>query len=202
MSTPFAALRKLAADRRDKAFEAARREFDSALQDIAALEKKLVLRAPVKRPRNRQTRKLIDTIVSVIPDDRTFNRDDLCGWVREADPERTFTKATITTNINRLIGEGVLKRVTTAAGKQRATYAVPSFECPEPAPSMLDMAEEVLREKGKPMDATSLMVALLDRGVEPEFGPKQALDKLVHGMRKRGERFRQDESGGWKALAR
>ncbi len=88
---------------------------------------------PVKRRHNdRTTRTLLDTIVSEIPNNRTFNCDDLCRWVREADPARTFRKATITTNINRLVDEGVLKRVAAENGNQakpwwRAQFSLRMF---------------------------------------------------------------------------
>lgn len=197
MSTPFNDLRAIAAKRRDKAFELARKEYDEAIQDIAALERKLVLRSPVKRKRNRQTQSLIDVIVSVVPTDRPFGLDDVVGWVREAESERSFTKPTVRTTINRLIKEGALKRVQRACGDRRALYAVPTLDFPECEPSLIKKAEAILRGAGKPMSTTEIVVSMLERGDVMENGPQRTQKSLQSGFMKNGHLFERMADSRW-----
>lgn len=163
MPTPFDQLRDLAAQQRDRAFSAARKEYESALQDIAALEQCLVYRQPVKRPKERRD-SLIDLITQCVPQDKPFTLDDLVGHIRQAEPDRGFSKQTIRTNVNRLITQGILKRVRRATGNQRALYAVISLNCDGPRKTLAQWALEVLHIAQRPMTADEIMVAMIDLG--------------------------------------
>jgi len=184
---PFYELRKLASDRRDQAIEAAKAEYREALKSIAAIERQLAVETPAKYQERRPS--LADAIVSLVPHDRTFGLDDICGWLSKADPSRTFTRGSITSNLYVLVKRGVIKRVRYASGNQCAAYAVPSFNCDGPPSTILDIAEAVLREAGQSMTATEIMVTMIESGFESEIGPKRAMSSLLRGMSKRTSRF-------------
>lgn len=184
---PFDDLRQLASDRRDQAIETAKAEYREALKSIAAMERRLGVETPAKYQERRPS--LADATVSLVPQDCTFGLDDICGWLRQDDPSRTFTRGSITSNLYVMVKRGIIKRVRYASGNQCAAYAVPSFNCDGPPSTILDIAEAVLREADKPMTATEIMVTMIESGFESEIGPKRAMASLLRGMSKRTSRF-------------
>ena len=92
-----------------------------------------------RRPRANAKPKttLADTIYSVLPDDRTFTVDDVCGLAKGAEPDRERSRATITTNLNRLLHAGSIKRIRYAKAGKPAIFALVDYDAPE-AKTMLD----------------------------------------------------------------
>ena len=122
---PFDELRAIAKRTRDAAIENAREDYNRTIQDIAGLQQRLLPPQPVERPPNRLTKTLIDLMVECLPNE-PFTIDDLYGRVLEADHDRQPSKATIRTNIHRLISQGVVHKVQRADGTRRAMFAVKS----------------------------------------------------------------------------
>ena len=122
---PFDTLRSIAKRTRDAAIEDAREQYNKTIQDIAGLQQRLLPPKPVERPANRLTKTLIDLMVDCLPDG-PFTIDDLYGRVLEADHDRKPTKATIRTNVHRLIDQGVVERTQKADGTRRAMFAAMS----------------------------------------------------------------------------
>lgn len=122
MSNPFDTLRSIAKRTRDAKIEAAREDYNKTIQDIAGLQQRLLPPQKVERPPNRLTKPLIDLIVDCLPEE-PFTVDDLYGRVLEADKDRKPTKATIRTNIHRLMDQGVIERIQVADGTRRAMFS-------------------------------------------------------------------------------
>ena len=117
---PFDQLRAIAKRTRDATITEARDQYNKTIQDIAGLQQRLLPPQKVERPK-RLTTTLIDLIADCLPDE-PFTIDDLYGRVLEADHSRKPTKATIRTNIHRLIDQGVVERVQRADGTRRAMF--------------------------------------------------------------------------------
>ena len=98
----FRRLREVVAAKRDAAIKAAKDEHALTVQKIAELESRI---RGTRRPRANAKPKttLADLIFSVLPDDRRFTIDDVHGFVKSAEPDRERTKATISTNVNRML---------------------------------------------------------------------------------------------------
>jgi hypothetical protein len=167
----FDELRAKAKTRRDLAVKQARDEYTQTVQDIAGLEMRLAPLPPVERPRTNRTKPLIDVIVDCLPRDREFDVDSLFGWINEADPDRKPSKATVRTNVHRLLRQGVLKRVQRADGTRKALFAVAALEV-EREPTLREWVERFAGETSEPDE---LLVEMLDAGYQPDSNLQDAL---------------------------
>jgi hypothetical protein len=179
----FDELRAKAKQTRNETITVAREQYTQTVQDIAALELRLAPPPPVERPRTNRMKPLIDLIVDCLPRDRSFDIDALYGWVNEADPERQPSKATVRTNVHRLLRQGVLKRVQRADGTRRALFAVSALEV-EREPTLKEWVERVLGEADGPLKADEVLVRMLDSGYQPDCERKDVLGSLRELIRK------------------
>ena len=169
----FRKLREVAAAKRDAAIKRAKDEYSLTVQKIAELESRI---GPKRRPRgNAKKPTLADLIYSVLPDDRTFTIDDVCGLVKNAEPDRERSRATIITNLNRMARAGSIKRVRIATTGKPVLYAMADFDAPE-VRTMLDWAKDV--EGWQTMKPVELMVKMTENGYEMEVAPKDAVLQL------------------------
>ena len=176
----FRKLREVAAVKRDAAIKRAKQEHALTVQKIAELESRI---RGTRRPRAKAKPKttLADLIYSVLPDDRTFTIDDVCGLVKSAKPNRERSRATISTNVNRMLHAESIKRVRRATSGKPAIFALIDFDSPE-AKTMLDWARKV---KGwQEMPAVELMVKMVEAGYEMEVSPNQAVVSLKRELAK------------------
>ena len=125
---------------------------------------------------------MIDLIVDLLPRDRAFDVDALYGWVNEADPERQPSKATVRTNVHRLLRQGVLKRVQRADGTRRALFAVSALEV-DREPTLKEWVERVLSEADGPLEADEVLVRMLDAGFQPDCEPRSILKSVQEAVR-------------------
>ena len=175
----FRKLREVAAAKRDAAIKRAKNEYSLTVQKIAELESRI---GPKRRPRgNAKKPTLADTIYSVLPDDRTFTIDDVCGLVKSAEPERERSRATISTNVNRMLHAGSIKRVRRATAGKPALFALIDFDAPE-ARTMLDWAREV--EGWQAMEPVELMVRMTENGYQMGLPPRNAVKLLTRELQK------------------
>lgn len=123
----FYELKQIAKRKRDNAINQARREYDSAMEKIAELEA-VLNNQPIRKRKNSRAEKgtLADLLFQLLPDDKTVTVTDVCGLIRAADPDRAFTVPTIRTILNRMKHEGVIKQVSDAGGKRRASRCLMS----------------------------------------------------------------------------
>ena len=174
----FKQLRAAAAEKRDNAIRSAKAEHALTVQKIAELESRI---GPKRRPRgNARKPTLADLIYSVLPDDRTFTIDDVCGLVQSAEPDRERSKATIGTNINRILHAGSIKRVRRSTAGKPAIFALIDFDAPE-ARTMLDWAKEV--DGWQAMEPVELMVKMTEAGYEMATPPVDAVKSLERELK-------------------
>ncbi|MBP88886.1 MAG: hypothetical protein CMJ64_19595 [Planctomycetaceae bacterium] len=159
MPTPFDELRKLAMQRRDKAVQSARRDYHATLEEIAILQSRFV------QPR---CGGVADAVRALLPVDRPFTLADLMGILKEAG--REVSLPVLRTTMHRLEKSGEVRRVVGSHKHRKTVYAIASLECEPPKPTAIKLAEQVLSESDSPMTATEIMVAMLDRGFQPEHG--------------------------------
>ena len=175
----FRTLREVAAAKRDAAIKRAKDEYSLTVQKIAELESRI---GPKRRPRgNAKKPTLADLIYSVLPDDRTFTIDDVCGLVKQAEPGRDRTRATISTNVNRMLHARAIKRVRRATAGKPALFALIDYDAPE-ARTMLDWAKEV--EGWETMEPVELMVKMTEAGFEMNSEPSSAVKSLERELEK------------------
>ena len=169
----FRTLREVAAAKRDAAIKRAKNEYSLTVQKIAELESRI---GPKRRPRgNAKKSTLADLIYSVLPDDRTFTIDDVCGLVKDAEPERERSKATISTNVNRMLHAGSIKRVRRSTAGKPAIFSLIDYDAPE-ARTMLDWARDV--DGWEDMKPVEVMVAMTEAGYQMEASPISAVSRL------------------------
>lgn len=181
----FSDLRSLAANRRDKAIEEARKQYEQSIQNIAALEHSLAPPRRAVRPPTSRSKPLIDLITECLPTDRTFTLDDVYGIVKQADPSRIVGKATVRTNLHRLLKLSVIKRITTAEGNQRSTFAVTSMPV-ERQKTMEEYALQVLNQVDEKLEPQALLVRMLGAGYKTDCTPKQAINSIRRLLRRIG----------------
>ena len=176
----FRTLRETAASKRDAAIKAAKKEYAITVEKIAELEGRLKGR---RKPRAKASPKttLADLIYAQLPDDRTFSVDDVCGLVKNAEPDRERTRATIITNLNRMARAGSIKRVRMATTGKPVLYAMPDLDVPK-ARTMLDWAKDV--EGWETMKPVELMVKMVENGYEMEAEPRRAVASLEREISK------------------
>lgn len=170
----FSKLREAAASKRDAAIDAAKREYSITIQKIAELQGRFTgTRKPRARAKPKTT--LADLIYAQLPDDRTFSVNDVHGLVKNAEPDRERTRATIITNLNRMARAGSIKRVRMATTGKPVLYAMADFDEPK-ARTMIDWAKDV--EGWATMKSVELMVKMVENGYEMEVSPKDAVRML------------------------
>lgn len=174
----FEDLRKIATAKRDNAFKQARSEYSDAIRKIAELESQLT--GSRKRPKSKlDNGSLPDIIFHSAPVDRPFSIEEACGFIRAADPDRKFTKASVNTTVNRMKNEGVLKHIATAKGKnQVALYALADANCHPQRKLLIDWAREILAANNKPMKAVEVMVEMVEKGFQMQSEPAKCVKRL------------------------
>ena len=171
----FTAMRKLAADKRDKAYKKARNEYETALIRIAELEQMICGKVA---PGHLQVSKAIE---QVMPDDRPFTLNDVLGILEASHPERDWKRHSVYVALNRFLKQGAIKRIAHAGHKRAAIFALPSVPL-EPAKTMLDWAKEVEGWQG--MEPVKLMVKMTENGYQMEVAPKDAVQSLKRQLEK------------------
>lgn len=174
----FENLRKIAVAKRDKAFKHARDEYNDTIRKIAELESKLT--GSRIRPKSKMDNgTLPDIIFHAAPANRPFSIEDACGFIRAADPDRKFTKASVNTTVNRMKNEGVLKHIAAAKGKnQVALYALADADCQPQQKLLIDWAHQILESNEGPMKAVEIMVAMTENGYEMQSPPAKCVKRL------------------------
>ena len=101
----FIAMRKLAADKRDKAYKKARNEYETALVRIAELEQMICGEVAPGHL------KVSTAIERVIPKDRPFTVADIAASLAALDPDRNWRRRSIDNHLFRMRERGTVKRL-------------------------------------------------------------------------------------------
>ena len=107
--------------------------------------------------------------------------DDVCGLLAAVDPQRKFNLPTIRTTLHRLVREKTLKKVSNPQHGAKVVYCLPDFDLPE-VRSLADWAEQILRERGKPMKAVEVAVAMTESGYEMQCAPSQFVAHIENAI--------------------
>ncbi|MBW3599148.1 MAG: hypothetical protein KY475_17995 [Planctomycetes bacterium] len=187
----FIELRKRAREKRDKAIDQARKEYNETLVRIAALEQDLLGKEVSSHKR------ISACIDRVIPSDRPFTTVDIMTALEALDGGRAWRKRSVDHHIYRLRERGLLRRLRKSRKTEPAVYVrigVKVEESPFQGMTLREVMRATLAER--PMNATELAVAMLDAGYETMQSP-QAFRNAVRnelrnpkgGFRKRGDKW-------------
>ena len=189
----FNELRKLAADKRDKAIHRAKAEYDIALTRISELDQMIQGKfSPGRIP----VSKAIDM---TLPDDRPFTTHDVMAGLKALDPKRDWRQRSIDNYMSQLRKRGDVKRLRRNGINRHALYAKPNVVVPNmPFTDMLlvDVIETVLKRANKPLTQTEIVVLMLEMGYETEQTPKYLRNHVGTTMRKH-VRFKVNRAKRW-----
>ncbi|QDU31789.1 hypothetical protein ETAA8_69490 [Anatilimnocola aggregata] len=186
----FAALRKRARDKRDKAIAIVRREYELALTQIATLEQDLL---GLESSRHQ---KISACIERVIPRDEPFNSVDIMAALEALDPTRPWRMHSIHNHIARLRERGIIRRIKRSTIHEPASYVRYEVPVPENASSVLDMSMSQVIDLvlTRPMTSTEVVVAVREAGYVSTM-TKTGFRNHVVDLLNRGK-YRQD-GGKW-----
>ena len=180
MST-FDELRQQARDKRDRAIKYIKKDYSATLEQINALEKKLVRRKPSLKGRAKPAVPLRVEILDCAPRDSTFTVQDILDRLEL--PETEFTR--VRTTFDRMIKRCEIKRIKRGRRNIPAVFAVYEYGPPTNELndlSQIEAAELVLRRMGRPVELTTLAVEMLERGYEPVNGRQSFIKSLRQAM--------------------
>ena len=180
MST-FDELRQQARDKRDRAIKYIKKDYSATLEQINALEKKLVRRKPSLKGRAKPAVPLRVEILDCAPRDSTFTVQDILDRLEL--PETEFTR--VRTTFDRMIKRCEIKRIKRGRRNIPAVFAVYEYGPPTNELndlSQIEAAELVLRRMGRPVELTTLAVEMLERGYEPVNGRQGFVKSLRSAM--------------------
>ena len=172
----FDQLRKLARDKRDDAIHAIKAVYQTELDSINSLEKKLT-RKPSLKGRPKPEVPMHVQIMEAVPTDANFTVHDLLEWLELPASDKTIVRTTI----DRLMSRHQIKRVRRGRRGTPALFAVTSFGPPvNPLNnlSQVDAAESVLRSFGQPVTITELALAMIEQGYDPVSGNRKLKKSL------------------------
>ena len=181
--TTFNELRKLARDKRDRAIKFIKDDYSSTLEQINALEKKLIRRKPSLKGRAKPAVPLRVEILDCAPRDSTFTVNDILERLELDESESVRVRTTF----DRMIKRGDIKRVKRGRKNIPALFAVSTYGPPTNQLndlSQIEAAEVVLREIGRPLSVAQLAVEMIERGFEPVAGKQGFVKSLRSAMRK------------------
>ncbi|MBM79939.1 MAG: hypothetical protein CMJ78_05015 [Planctomycetaceae bacterium] len=148
--TAFDELKRQAAAKRDAAIREARKEYRETIRSLDGLRCKL---APKKRKRSSVP--LHERILQVIPTDACFTVSDLESWLGLNYSDHDLIRSTL----YRMIKRGQIKRMRRSRCREVAMFASVEYG---PSVSkwddmtLVEAAETVLRELGRPISAMAL----------------------------------------------
>lgn len=186
----FTMLRERAREQRDKAIALARSTYETALNQITALENILLERGKPK------VRRISDCIGAVMPTDKAFTVEDIQERLQATYPTRIWNKAVVSNHITHLKNRGVLKRVSKPKRNHNARYAVQGLKVDSGAfgdKALSDVMHELLTE---PMRPVELAVKVLEAGYETAMNRTNMRVAINRVLRTNGG-FRKLAGGKW-----
>ena len=161
----FNQMRELARAKRDEAIKTARLEYEATLESINELQKRLT-KKPSQKGKSKPIVPLRVLIMEAVPADRTFTVPELLKWLERPDTDKTIVRSTL----DKMIKRGDIRRMRRGRHHVAALFAVTSYGPKDLGLnelSQIEAAKLVLHELGKPVDLTTLVVEMLERGYEP-----------------------------------
>ena len=161
----FNQMRELARAKRDEAIKTARLEYEATLESINDLQKRLT-KKPSQKGKPKPIVPLRVLIIEAVPADRTFTVPELLKWLERPDTDKTIVRSTL----DKMIKRGDIRRLRRGRNNIPALFAVSSYGPKDlglNGLSQIEAARLVMQELGKPVDLTTLVVEMLERGYEP-----------------------------------
>jgi len=180
----FNELRKASRDKRDRTIAQARADHAAALAKIADLEISLLDRPPAK------LKSAAACIDSILPQDGPFTALDIVARLEAMDLGRAWSRRSIDSHLTVLRRRGAIRRLRRSNNHEPALYVAAGVEVdcgPFEDMTLADAAAVVLATR--PMNATELVVALLEAGYHTTRTRTGLRHALGEGLR-RDERFK------------
>lgn len=161
----FDELRRLARDKRDSAIKDARNECRVTLEEINALQKRLLAKPSQKgKPRPRVS--MSQKILNVIPTDREWTVLELLAWLKLPKTDKNHVRA----YLGKMQKAGSIKQIRRGKNNVEALFAVADFESASSelnAMTQLQAARHVMADIGNEVDVVTLAVTMCERGYRP-----------------------------------
>ena len=178
----FSELRRLAREKRDEAIKAARLEHQVTLEEINALQKRLT-KKPSQKGKPKPIVPLRVLILDVVPSDSAWTVAEVTKRLERPETDENLIRATL----SKMLKKGDIKRIRRGRNNIPALFAVKDYG-PDDAGlnglSQIEAAEIVLRQLGRPVSLTQLVVEMLERGYEPVTDERTLRKSLGAAMRK------------------
>jgi len=181
----------------------AQSQHEEVLLHIEGLEKGLPHgiaepELPSLRRTGPEKKAVLDLICDVLPPKNVpFTLKDVLQWLTTKFPDRAFKHASVRTLVQRLMTEGVIIRLQKGGGDRRATFMVAGSDVdvgPFGDLTHVDIAEQIIQERGCPLKAEAIVKEMLAKGFEPTGTPEEFASSLESTMRK-NRRFQKGETG-------
>ena len=195
-------LKEQAKRKRDKAYKAARDEYQANLKEIDQLGMRLSLDVRTKRGTKRK-KTIYDLIIEHMPKDQPFPLRDILPILQKAEPHRLFLEQTIRVMFKRLIDNGEVRKVRKSA-HGFMLWASPSCRIDELGPlatvSIADAMEYVLRREG-PKRPVEIVLAVQKHGYRVDASPRVLLATLGQALKRNSPgRFTLLTNGRWSTV--
>lgn len=166
MIDEFLSLRVIARSRRDAAIEEAHREYGVALQQIAALQQRLI-----NKPKGMKPAPVSASVDAVLPQDRPFGVSDIMLALESYDPRRVWLVQSVNKYIAELRQRGIIERVIRAKMGIPAVYCVRGVKHDIKPGDDLTLVEAIEQVVTGPMTISEIVVAVLEAGHKTRMPP-------------------------------
>jgi hypothetical protein len=156
----FSEMRRLAREKRDDAIKAARLEYEVTLGEINGLQKRLT-KKPSQKGKPKPIVPMRVLILDVVPHDSTFTVSELTKRLERPETDENLIRATL----SKMLKRGNIKRIRRGRNNIPALFAVASYGPDDiglNGLTQIEAAEIVLRELGRPVTLTQLVVEMLE----------------------------------------
>jgi hypothetical protein len=188
----FTMLRARAREQRDNAIALARSTYETALNQITALENVLLERGKPK------IKRISDCIGAVMPTDRPFTVEDIQELLQAAHPTRIWNKAVVSNHIGHMRNRGVIYRARKPKRGHNAVYAAKGVKVATSAFGDKPLSEVMLELLTEPMRPVELAVRILESDYDTNMSRENMRTTVSRLLRTNGS-FRKVGGGKWEA---
>lgn len=181
MNPQFKALREQARKRRDATLAAARADYETTMQQIAALELRLSSKpAHTKRPA------VAAAVQAVMPADAPFTSVDIHQALEAQYPDQVWLRKSINTCLGELVSRGTLKRIRRPTIHNHAVYAFADLNVTVDPGENMTLHDAIRLAVTRPMTSAEVVNAVLATGYKTIMSPRMLREVLCKEMRALG----------------
>jgi len=161
----FDELRRLAREKRDSAIKDARNEYRVTLEEINALQSRLLAK-PSQKGKPRPSVSMRQKILRVVPTDREWSVNELLTWLKSPKTDKNHVRA----YLGKMQQSGSIKQIRRGKRNVEALFAVTDFEAASSelnAMTQVQAARRVMEDIGDNVDVVVLAVEMCERGYRP-----------------------------------